>query len=242
MALNLMNVSKEFSSKQVLKGVSLEHNETMSLGILGRSGCGKTTLLRILAGLEEASSGSITWNGETWMNCEQKIFVPPHQRPLNLVFQNYALWPHMSVHEHVAFPLKHKAKGLSKAVIQERVLEVLHQVQLLEHAKKYPHQLSGGQAQRLALARAIAVSPKLLLLDEPLSNLDASLRKDMRKLLRDIQAKENCCLIVVSHDWSDVQDLCDRVLVLEEGVSRQYGSIDEIQKKPANDYVRGLMT
>jgi ABC-type Fe3+/spermidine/putrescine transport system ATPase subunit len=239
MKLLVRDVSKTFSAstKSVLDNVCLEVAEKECVGLLGPSGCGKSTLLRIIAGLETASKGEVAFGEEIWVSNERSL--SPEKRKLGMLFQSYALWPHMTVLENVAFPLKMQKKPATEQ--KENALRALAKVELESFAARMPATLSGGQQQRVALARLLAQNPRLMLLDEPLCNLDASLKGTMRREIRRIQKDSGLSAILVTHDWADVEVLCDRVYVIGEGRILQAGSPISIKNNPANDFVRALL-
>jgi iron(III) transport system ATP-binding protein len=240
MGVEIQNLKKTFDGTNfVLNNVSIEVANQEFVAWLGPSGCGKTTLIRCLAGLESPSSGSIAVDQQTWFDSTQPSqTVHPSERGVGMVFQSYALWPHMSVYENVAFPLK--MKGSSSADIKSKVMQALEQVELDKIADRDPASLSGGQAQRVALARALVARPKLLLLDEPLSNLDASLRKHMRHEIRKLQKASGLTAIIVTHDWLDAAEMCDRVFVMGKGEIIQSGSPEQIVSAPKTDFVKTM--
>lgn len=203
--------------------------------MLGPSGCGKTTTLRMVAGFETATEGEIHIGEKCVSSSHNKHFVPPEKRDIGMVFQSYAVWPHMTVLENVGYPLK--IKKVPKEERKKRVLEVLEMVHLGEYAERYPHQLSGGQQQRVALARALVAEPSLLLLDEPLSNLDAKLRESMRFEILALQKKLGITVIYVTHDQGEAMAMSDRVVVMNRGIIQQIGAPHEIYTKPANKMV-----
>ena len=240
MNLQFSNLTKQFDGGKVI----LDHlNFSLPIGkfsgLLGPSGCGKTTLLRILAGLDKPSNGDVVIDGTVWTRSEDRIFVKPEDRNVGMVFQSYAVWPHMTVFENVAFPLRVR-KSAPSIEIAERVLEILKIVGLDSFSSRMPNSLSGGQQQRVALARALVQRPQLLLLDEPLSNLDASLRATMRTEIRALQERFKITSIIVTHDWADAQALCDHLVVLKEGKIEQMGSPSEIAAHPVSDFVREI--
>jgi iron(III) transport system ATP-binding protein len=189
-----------------IDGFSLEIGEGEIIALLGDSGCGKSTILRILSGLEERVSGRIEIGGKTVL--DERVFVEPERRNVGMVFQDYGLFPHMTVEQNVVYGLK----GMSKLEKKARLKEVLELVNLKDVEKRYPHELSGGQQQRIALARAIAPKPKLLLMDEPFSNLDAALKKKIREELRSIIKSEGITSIIVTHDIEDADGTSDRIV------------------------------
>jgi iron(III) transport system ATP-binding protein len=205
--------------------------------LLGPSGCGKTTTLRSIAGLERPRLGEITVGGEVVYSSEKNIFTPPNRRGLGMVFQSYAIWPHMTVFENAAFPLRVGRKKLSGREITQRVTRVLNTVDLADMAQREATKLSGGQQQRLALARALVMEPRLLLLDEPLSNLDAKLRERMRFELKRLQRELGITTVYVTHDQSEALALSHSIAVMNRGRIEQIGAPREIYERPANQFV-----
>lgn len=231
--VTISNISKQFGDALVLKQFDDEFKDGEFITLLGPSGCGKTTMLRIIAGFEKPSSGEVKIDGKVVSS--PKVFVPPERREIGMVFQSYAVWPHMNVFDNVAYPLK--IKKLSKNVIKQKVTEILEIVHLSQYAERIPSQLSGGQQQRVALGRALVAEPKLLLLDEPLSNLDAKLRESMRYEIKEIQKKLGITVVYVTHDQIEAMTMSDRVFVINRGVVQQVGTPMEIYQKPANQFV-----
>jgi len=221
-------VLKRFGDKTVLQDVTVHVQAGEFVALLGPSGCGKTTLLNALAGLLDVDGGSIAVAGETWS--KKGYTRPPEQRSIGMVFQDFALWPHMSVYENVAFGLK--LKKLSAVRIRDRVRQVLDTVQMVEFEQRYPHQLSGGQKQRIAIARALAPNPTVLLMDEPLSSLDAKLREQMRWDLLSIIQQAGITTIYVTHDQVEALSMADRIILLNEGKKEQEGSPTELYNSP----------
>lgn len=207
--------------------------------LLGSSGCGKTTTLRCIAGLERPSGGIITLDGEELFNAETNRYVPPDKRGIGMVFQSYAIWPHMNVFENVAFPLR--IAGWSKLEFTKKVQWALEMVKLDDFVSRESTQLSGGQQQRLAVARALVQEPKLLLLDEPLSNLDAKLRDEMRVELKGLQKALGLTMLYVTHDQTEAIVLSDRVAVMSEGRIVQEGTPREIYERPVSQFVAGFI-
>ena len=218
---------------QVLKDISLTIEPGEFFALLGPSGSGKSTLLRLIAGFNFAQAGQITVDGSDITR------IPPWQRNIGMVFQNYALWPHMTVEQNVAFGLEERK--LPRAEITRKVQDVLALVGLADFAKRRPNQLSGGQQQRVALARTLAVEPKLLLLDEPLSNLDAKLRVQMRQELKSLQRRLGITTIFVTHDQEEALTTCDRIAVMDQGVIQQIGTPIELFDAPANRFVANFV-
>lgn len=226
--LEVRNVSKRFGSTEVLKNISLNLASGEFLTLLGESGSGKTTLLRLIAGFEQPSSGEI------WMGGERLDTQPPYRRAVNTVFQNYALFPHLNARDNVAYGLRVKAKPASE--IGGRVEEALSMVKMQGFAVSRPSQLSGGQQQRIALARALVNRPQLLLLDEPLSALDANLRKQMHSELKSLQREIGITFLFVTHDQEEAMALSDRIALLRDGTIEQVASPREIYARPATAY------
>jgi spermidine/putrescine transport system ATP-binding protein len=227
--VKIENISKKFDKVEVLKNVSLEIKKGEFFSLLGPSGCGKTTLLRIIAGFEYPNTGTVFLDDTNITN------LPPEKRPVNTIFQNYALFPHLTVFENVAFSLRLKKK--SEAEIQKIVFEKLELARLEDHSKKYPNQLSGGQKQRVAIARALVNEPNVLLLDEPLSALDAKLRQRMLIELDTIHDKIGITFVFVTHDQQEALSVSDRIAVMHEGDILQIGTPSEIYESPKNSFV-----
>ncbi|MBI4405243.1 MAG: ABC transporter ATP-binding protein [Deltaproteobacteria bacterium] len=237
--VELREIQKLYGSLAVVKQVSLVVNEGEFVTLLGPSGCGKTTLLRMIAGLEQPSSGALWIGDEIAFSSEQEICIAPEKRGLGMVFQNYAIWPHMSVLENVLFPLR--CHHVPRTVARERALRALAAVQLTELANRKPHQLSGGQQQRVALARALVAEPRVLLLDEPLSNLDANLRNEMCDEFISIRKKYPVTMIYVTHDQSEAFRLSDRIALMNKGEMVQIDTPEALRQSPQNDFVRGFL-
>ncbi|MFZ5724418.1 MAG: sulfate/molybdate ABC transporter ATP-binding protein [Pseudomonadota bacterium] len=233
MSIEVRNIGKRFGSFVALDGVNLEVPSGELVALLGPSGCGKTTLLRIIAGLEKPDAGSIIFSGED--ATERDI----RDRNVGFVFQHYALFRHLSVFENVAFGLRVRPRGQrpTETQIREKVTELLKLVQLDWLADRYPNQLSGGQRQRIALARALAVEPKLLLLDEPFGALDARVRKDLRRWLRRLHDEMHITSVFVTHDQEEALEVADRIVVLNKGRIEQIGTPDEVYATPATPFV-----
>ena len=232
-SITINKVTKYFDKVEVIKEFSELIAEKEFVTLLGPSGCGKTTMLRMIAGFEKPTSGEIHI-GDTVVSSTKK-FVPPEQRGIGMVFQSYAVWPHMTVFENVAYPLK--IAKLSKNEIKAKVEKVLDTVHLGQYAERIPSQLSGGQQQRVALGRALVSEPNLLLLDEPLSNLDAKLRESMRFEIKDIQKKFGITVVYVTHDQTEAMAMSDRIIVLNHGVIQQVAPPTEIYCHPSNKFV-----
>ena len=224
--LSLTNISKSFASTRAVNDVSLDVNQGEFFGLLGPSGCGKTTTLRMIAGLEQPDSGSIKFDGKEITN------LPPERRGFGMVFQNYALFPHLNVFENVAFGLR--ARHKPKAEMDDRVTSALELVQLPGYGKRRIDELSGGQQQRVAIARAIAIEPALLLFDEPLSNLDVSLREETRSELRELVTRLRLTAVYVTHDQEEAFALCDRIAVMVGGKLMQTGQPRDLYEQPSD--------
>ena len=230
--IELKHIDKFYGKNHVLKDLNLTIEDGEFMTLLGPSGCGKTTTLRVISGLENPQHGTIDINGKNIVDGEAMFFTPPSKRDLNLVFQSYALWPHMTVFDNVAFGMANTTK-MPKAEIKERVDSALERMQITQYAKRYPSELSGGQQQRVAIARAIANSPSLLLLDEPLSNLDAKLRLDMRSEIKRLHEDLGTTIVYVTHDQVEAMTMSTRVAVFFEGVLEQVATPNDIYTNPA---------
>ncbi len=222
---------------KAVREVSFEVPEGKLFTLLGPSGCGKTTTLRSIAGLEKPTAGEITVAGRVMYSAEKGIFVAPNRRRFGMVFQSYAIWPHMTVFENVAFPLNVGNRKFGKAEIRDKVARVLAAVALDEFAEREATRLSGGQQQRLALARALVMEPQLLLLDEPMSNLDAKLRERMRFELKRLQRELGLTTVYVTHDQAEALALSHAIAVMNEGRIVQVGTPREIYERPCNRFV-----
>lgn len=229
----LKNVSKKYDKKTVINGIDLEINDKEFLVLVGASGCGKSTVLRMIAGLEEISSGEI------YIEDQKVNDVAPKDRDIAFVFQSYALYPHMTVRENIAFGLK--MRKFDKKIIEEKVQEAAKILDLTEYLDRKPKQLSGGQRQRVALGRALVRNPKVFLMDEPLSNLDAKLRVQMRSEIKKLHKKLQTTFIYVTHDQTEALTMGDRIVVLDKGVIQQIDTPEEIYNNPANTFVAGFV-
>ncbi|MEK6772809.1 MAG: ABC transporter ATP-binding protein [Bdellovibrionota bacterium] len=235
------NVGKEYvAGAWAVRNFSLHIHNAEFVSFLGPSGCGKTTTLRMIAGLEENTHGIIRFDQDIVSDPEHNKFLNPEKRNVGMVFQSYAVWPHMNVFENVAYPLK--LKNIPKEKIKNDVAEILKIVELSGLEKRKPHELSGGQQQRVALARGLVMRPRILLLDEPLSNLDAKLREKMRKDIRKIQQDFKLTMVYVTHDQTEAFQMSDRVVVMNKGNMEQVGTPDEIQRHPVNEFVRDFIS
>lgn len=234
------NISKTFGSNEVLKNLSLVVNDGECFTLLGPSGCGKTVLLRLLAGFDVPDSGRILIDQTVVADPATGVDIQPDQRGLGVVFQDYAVWPHMTVFDNIAYPLK--LKELDKDTIYQQVMEVVELVNLTGLEKRLPSQLSGGQQQRVALARALVAKPSLMLLDEPLNNLDANLREEMRFEIKELQKKLGITILYVTHDQEIALAISDRLAIMDkDGVIQQIGTPWEIYEKSENEMVFKFM-
>jgi len=234
MDIILRNITKSFGKKEVIKNLSITMRNGKFTTLLGSSGCGKTTLLRMIAGLETPDSGEILFDEEVIFSKEKGVNLSPEKRELSFVFQDFALWPHMTVFENVAFGLRAKKR---KENLNEKVLSALRTVKLEGFEKRYPHELSGGQQQRVAFARAIVVEPKCILFDEPLSALDAQLREGMRIEIKQLTEKLGTTSVFVTHDQSEAMSMSDYIAVMNGGVIEQFNTPVNIYEHPATKFV-----
>jgi len=227
--LTFENVTKRFGKVVAVNDFSLTVQESEFLVLLGPSGCGKTTAMRMVAGLEDVTIGNI------YIDDDNITDLPPRKRNVSMVFQNYAVWPHMTVYENIAYPLR--LKKVPKVEMDTKVKDVAKMVKIDPLLDRYPSQLSGGQQQRVAVARAIAVEPKIFLMDEPLSNLDAKLRGSMRTELKAIHVKTGATTVFVTHDQSEAMSMADRIVVMKDGEVVQVGSPDDVYDRSASVFV-----
>lgn len=235
MSVQVRNLTKKYRETSALDNVSIVFPSGQISVLLGPSGCGKSTTLRCLAGLERPDAGEIWIEGELVNDPSRHRFVPPERRSVGMVFQSYAIWPHLTVFENVAFPLE--ARRLSKTEIRQKTLKAIETIGLTGFEERNATALSGGQQQRVALARSLVYEPRVLLLDEPLSNLDAVLRERTRIQLRQLQRRLRITMIFVTHDQEEAMALADMIFVMCEGRVVQTGSPDEIYNRPANSFV-----
>ena len=232
-SITFNEVTKSYGSVQVIRKFSSVFRDREFVTLLGPSGCGKTTMLRMIAGFEKPTSGEILIDDAVVSGRGQ--FVPPNRRNIGMVFQSYAVWPHMDVFDNVAYPLK--IQGLSRGEIKKRVFDILEAVHLTQYVKRLPNELSGGQQQRVALGRALVCNPRVLLLDEPLSNLDAKLRESMRFEIKDMQRRFGITVVYVTHDQTEAMAMSDRVIVFNKGAVQQMDTPTNIYRRPANQFV-----
>src|SRR5919199_2171737 len=231
--LRLERVSRSFGAAHALRELTLTIQQGEFIALLGPSGCGKSTALNCIAGLLDLTGGAI------WLDDRRIDRLPPERRGFGMVFQNYALFPHMSLRRNIGFGLR--MRGVAKAEAEKRIDHALDLVQLRGHEAKLPGQLSGGQQRRVAIARAIVIEPPLVLVDEPLSNLDAALRLDMRTEIRRLHQSLGLTTVYVTHDQEEALSLADRLVILREGVVQQVGTPEELYRSPVNSYVASFM-
>ena len=235
-SIEIKGISKQYAGRTILSDLSLELNDGECFTLLGPSGCGTTVLLRLIAGFEAPDSGRILIGGDVVADADSGEMLPPDQRSLGMVFQDYAVWPHMTVFDNVAYPLK--LAGIGAEELQRRTLRIIDLVGLAHLDQRLPSQLSGGQQQRVALARALVSEPQILLLDEPLNNLDANLREEMRFEIKALQQKTGVTILYVTHDQEIALGIADRLAVMDEhGTLRQIGTPEEVYEHPVDDFV-----
>jgi ABC-type sugar transport system ATPase subunit len=236
--VKLDSISKTYGDQTIIPSLSLEIKSGEFLSLLGPSGCGKTTLIRMIAGLELPTQGKVIIGDKTVFDSNSQHFVPPENRNLGMVFQSYALWPHLTVFENIAFPLR--CRKVPQAEVESKVESALEEVQLHGLGKRKPNELSGGQQQRVALARALVARPKVLLLDEPLSNLDTNLREEMCEQIGKLKAQFPMTMIYVTHDQNEAVRLSDRIAILNKGQIEQLGTVQELRASPKSEFVRSF--
>ena len=237
--LSVEDLHLDYGDNPVLKGVSMDLRQGEVVSLLGPSGSGKTTLLRAVAGLEGPKAGRILIGDRVVYDGARRAEIPAEERNLGLVFQSYALWPHKTVFDNVAYPLK--LRGVSAAEVRSRVQDVLDQLGLGKLGQRHPHQLSGGQQQRVAIGRALVYSPPVILLDEPLSNLDAKLREEARAFLRELIVRLGLSALMVTHDQSEAMAISDRILLLNNGRIEQQGTPQDMYGSPATLFTAEFM-
>jgi iron(III) transport system ATP-binding protein len=233
--IHVESLVKTFGEQRALDHVGFDVREGELFTLLGPSGCGKSTTLMSIAGFQQPEEGRIAVGEQAFFDAARRLSIPAEQRNLGIVFQSYAVWPHMTVFENLAFPLKVRRVG--RRELRARVDEVLELVEMSQYAARYPHQLSGGQQQRVALARALAYSPSVLLLDEPFSNLDAKLRERARAWVKELQQNLGLTTIFVTHDQDEALSMSDRVVVMSAGQVQQVGTPEEVYRHPSNRFV-----
>lgn len=238
-AVTVAGLVKRFGEVRAVDGISFEVRDGEFFSLLGPSGCGKTTTLRCVAGLESADEGRIAIGAQTVFDGAGRLDVPVNHRDIGMVFQSYAVWPHMTVFENISYPLR--IRGAGRAAIGERVARVLAILGMEALGERMPSQLSGGQQQRVALGRALALEPSVLLLDEPLSNLDAKLREVMRAELRQIQRETGLPILYVTHDQTEALAMSDRIAVMSEGRIHQLAPPEDVYLRPATEFVLGFI-
>ncbi len=233
------NIKSNADQSWAVKNLNFKIQNSEFVSFFGPSGCGKTTTLRMIAGLEENTEGQIYFDQDIVSDPKNNKYLVPEKRNVGMVFQSYAVWPHMSVFENVAYPLK--LRKLNKSVIHDEVQKILKTVELDGLEKRRPHELSGGQQQRVALARGLVMKPRILLLDEPLSNLDVKLREKMRRDIRQIQKDFKLTMVYVTHDQVEAFQMSDRILIMNHGEIQQIGTPTEIRNQPANEFVKDFI-
>lgn len=238
-SVTIEGLTKRFDEVVAVDQISLEIARGEMVTLLGPSGCGKTTTLNMVAGFETPDEGAIYVGGQMISSAKDGVFLPPHRRNLGMVFQSYGLWPHMTVAENVAYGLRQR--GIRGAVEADRVKQALRLVRLEDYAARYPSQLSGGQQQRVSFARAVVYRPDILLLDEPLSNLDAALREEMRLELKELQEETGLTTIFVTHDQMEAMVMSDRIVVMSQGRVEQVGRPEDIYEYPETRFVAGFI-
>ena len=237
--ISLRHITKRFGQTCAVQDLNLEIPANSFISLLGPSGCGKTTTLRMIAGLETPTEGEIWIGDQKVFSAKEGIDVPANLRNIGFLFQNYALWPHMTVYQNIAFGLE--TLKWKKADIQARVTEMCELLQLTEYVKRYPGELSGGQQQRVAIARTLATKPSILLMDEPLSNLDAKLRLDMRGELKRLHATTHATFVSVTHDQMEAMALSTSVCLMKMAVLQQYDAPLTLYGRPANKFVANFV-
>ncbi len=238
-ALSLRGLTKRFGAFTAVDAIDLDVRPGELMALLGPSGCGKTTTLRMVAGLEQPTSGAIRFGGNTFISTTDEVELAAHKRNIGMVFQSYALWPHMTVHENVAYPLS--VRRIASAEIKRRVAAILEMMELSALAAKTIPQLSGGQQQRVALARALVYEPSLMLFDEPFSNLDTNLRANMRMELKSLRRRVAMTGLFVTHDQAEALSIADSVAIMNGGRIEQIGAPQDVYKRPATKFVRDFM-
>jgi len=235
--IKVENLKIRYGKHWILKGVDLQVQRNEALALIGPSGCGKTTLLRLVAGFEMPDEGNISIEDE--MASRPGFVLPPSKRNISLIFQDLALWPHMTVEEHLLFVLNNKKK--EKSYMENRIKELLKNVDLEPCANRFPHQLSGGEKQRLAIARGIAKNPKYLLMDEPFTNLDPILKKDQENFLNQLKNQFQMGIIYVSHNIEEVKNIADRIAIMKKGRITQADTKQIIFQNPLDEFVKSFL-
>src|ERR671931_2929741 len=233
--IEVRDLVKTFGGQRALDDVAFTARDCEQFTLLGPSGCGKSTTLMSIAGFQTPDEGRIAVGGETFFDTSRRLNVAAERRNLGIVFQSYAVWPHMTVFDNLAFPLR--LRKLKQSAVAARVREVLALVDMEPYEKRYPHQLSGGQQQRVALGRALVYSPSVLLLDEPFSNLDAKLRERARAWVKELQHTLGLTTIFVTHDQDEALSMSDRVVVMDHGRIQQIGTPEDVYRRPVNRFV-----
>ena len=237
--IEFIGVSKSFGDRKVISDLHLKIKKNKFLGILGSSGCGKTTLLRLLAGFEMPDSGRIIMNGNNVYDSENNEFIPPEKRDVGMVFQDLALWPHITVSGHIDFVLK--AKKIPKEDRREKIKDILELLGLKQNSGSYPRQLSGGEKQKVAIARAIAQEPSVLLMDEPMSNLDQILKNSFKKEITRLQKRLGITTLYVTHNYMELLDMADEIAIMRGGRIIRSGETRDVYKKPGSEFVAEIL-
>jgi iron(III) transport system ATP-binding protein len=237
--VELREITKQFGDMTVVKNLDLVVQKGEFVSLLGPSGCGKTTILRMIAGLEQPTYGSIRIGGKVVNSTKDSIFVQARVRNIGMVFQSYALWPHMTIEKNLAYPLR--IRKLNSQEIAQKIKAMLKLIHMEGYEKRYPHQLSGGQQQRISIARALIANPDVLLMDEPLSNLDAKLREDMRLEIKELQKRTQITIIYVTHDHAEAMTISDKVAIILEGKIQQFNTPPIIYQQPINELVANFV-
>ena len=236
--IELKHIDKFYGKNHVLKDLNLTIEDGDFMTLLGPSGCGKTTTLRVVSGLEKPQNGFIYMDGKEIVNAAEAYYAPPSQRNLNLVFQSYALWPHMTVFENVSFGLK--IKKIPSAEIEKMVASALERMQIGQYAKRYPTELSGGQQQRVAIARALAMDPDIMLFDEPTSALDPELTGEVLRTIKQL-ADEHMTMIIVTHEMAFAKEVADRVIFMADGIIQEQGKPEDVFEHPQNERTQNFL-
>ena len=235
--IEIKNISRSIQGKKVLENITLEIQKNCIMALIGPSGCGKTTLLRLITGLETPDEGEITING-VLAGTPEKV-MPPHKRKIGMIFQDLALWPHMTARRHLAYVIRKQTDNKEKAA--DKIQKLLESVNLNGHSDRYPHQLSGGEQQRLAIARSLAQEPEYLLMDEPFSSLDPVLKEELESFIAQIQSESKIGIAYVTHNIKDLERITHRVALMQNGKLLQVGEKNEVFNYPVNRFVEKMI-
>ena len=236
--IELKHIDKFYGSNHVLRDINLTIEDGDFMTLLGPSGCGKTTTLRVVSGLEKPQNGTMTIDGVEMINADDAYYAEPSKRGLNLVFQSYALWPHMTVYDNIAFGLK--IQKMSKAEIDRRVMDSLRMMRIDMYKDRYPTELSGGQQQRVAIARALAMDPDIMLFDEPTSALDPELTGEVLRTIKQL-ADEHMTMIIVTHEMAFAKEVADRVIFMADGIIQEQGKPEDVFEHPQNERTQNFL-